>query len=93
MIKQQYEDLKWKRDLRNTLIALKQELKEENLARHIIMANYILYGKIKLTAKPGCQLHQRIICLLCKLPGFVLVAALNRQRVCIPVIGSIGDLL
>ncbi len=35
MIKQQYEDLKWKRDLRNTLIALKQELKEENARQEL----------------------------------------------------------
>ena len=36
MIKEQYEDLKMKRELRKNLIALKQELKEEQIRQEML---------------------------------------------------------
>ena len=64
-----------------------------DLARHIIMTDDIVRLQIKLNTEVRAQIHQRLICTVIKFSGLVRMTALDGDRVAVPVVGGVGDLI
>ncbi len=64
MIKEQYEDLKMKRELRKNLIALKQELKEEQIRQEMLAlldGDYSVFTQLLEDSEPKVRKNAAIV--------------------------------
>ena len=63
------------------------------LSGHIIMPDHLIRRKPVTPAEPGRKRHKRLVRLRPELPGLIRDTAFDRDRIIIPVIRRIGNLI